>query len=135
MLRTLSGAFRDRAFFVTVGIDPVRILLVEDDPRVASYLLDMLEDADFEVDGPYDSLSDGMAAVADHMPDAAILDIGLKDRDVYLLANDLEQYGVPFVLCSGMPPEGRMTRFGNHPFIAKDKAKKHLIPTLRDELH
>ncbi|MET0361126.1 MAG: response regulator [Sphingobium sp.] len=116
-------------------IDPMRILLVEDDPRVASHLLDMLEDANFEVDGPYDSLSDGMEAVADHMPDAAILDIGLKDHDVYLLANDLEQYGVPFVLCSGLPPEGRMSRFGNHAFIAKDQASRDLIPTLLDALH
>jgi len=35
-----------------------RILLVEDDPRVAAMIADMLEEADYAVDGPYGTLAD-----------------------------------------------------------------------------
>ncbi|MET0238752.1 MAG: response regulator [Sphingobium sp.] len=115
---------------------PPRVLLVEDDPFVAAAMTDLLEHAQFEVDGPHASLSDGVAALADHMPDAAILDIGLDGHDVFMLADDLEQYGIPFLLCSGLPPRGRMKlRFGNHPFVAKDRTGRELVSALRDLLH
>lgn len=112
-----------------------RILLVEDDPLIAMALADMLEAADFEVDGPYPSLSDGVAAVADHMPDAAVLDVQLGDRDVFLLADDLEQYGIPFVLCSGRTPGGRIASLSdNHPFVGKDRANRDLVAALEEAL-
>lgn len=112
-----------------------RVLIMEDDPFVAFAIRDMLEQAEFEVDGPYATLSDGVAAVAAHMPDAAILNIGLEDKDVFLLADDLEQYGIPFLLCSGLPPRGRVgARFGTHPFVAKEKAARELVPALEDIL-
>ncbi|HUD95062.1 hypothetical protein [Sphingobium sp.] len=47
------------------------ILLVEDDPAIAAMIADILEDADYAVDGPYSTLADGVAAVADHMPVAS----------------------------------------------------------------
>ena len=45
-----------------------RILLVEDDPRVAAMIADMLEEADYAVDGPYGTLADVMASLAAHFP-------------------------------------------------------------------
>lgn len=113
-----------------------RILLIEDDPLIASIMLDMLEAADFEVDGPYASLSDGVAALAEHMPDCAVLDIGLQDRDVSLLAGDLELYDIPFIFCSGRSPhDAFLKRFVGHPFVMKDRANSDLVPTLRRILH
>jgi DNA-binding response OmpR family regulator len=41
-----------------------RILLVEDDPTLAGLMVDLLLAEDYEVDGPYASVSDGMAALA-----------------------------------------------------------------------
>lgn len=118
-------------------LTPMRILVVEDDPFVAAAIADLLEDARFEVDGPYPSLSDGVAAVADHMPDAAVLDIKLDDgHDVGLLAGDLELYGIPFIFCSGLRPRGRFeTRFGHHPFVSKERAARDLVSALRDAIH
>ena len=58
-----------------------RILLVEDDPRVAAMIADMLEEADYAVDGPYGTLADGMAALAKHFPAGAVLDLTLQDSD------------------------------------------------------
>lgn len=112
-----------------------RILVVEDDPLVAALLVDMLEEADFEIDGPYSSLWDGAAAVA-NMPDAAVLDIQLQDRDVFLIADDLDRYGIPFVLCSGIQPRGRIEALlKDHPFVTKDRAIRDLVPTLRRMMH
>ena len=52
-----------------------KILLVEDDPAIAGIIADLLEDADYEVDGPSASLADGMAAVAADFPAGAVLDV------------------------------------------------------------
>jgi len=77
------------------------ILLVEDDPALAVVIADMLEQADYEVDGPYATLSDGMEALARHMPAAAILDVRLGQGDAGLLADDLDLYDIPYLFCSG----------------------------------
>ncbi len=55
-----------------------RILLVEDDSRVAALIADMLEEADYTVDGPYATLADGMAALATRFPAGAVLDLALR---------------------------------------------------------
>ena len=61
-----------------------RILLVEDDLAVAALIAAMLEEACYEVDGPYATVAEGVAAVADRMPSGAILDIHLKGSDADL---------------------------------------------------
>ena len=66
-----------------------RILLVEDDPAVAAVIAEILEDSDYAVDGPYQTLADGIAAMADNMPSATVLDIRLQDGDIGLLVDDL----------------------------------------------
>ncbi|MCE7798024.1 hypothetical protein LWE61_15860 [Sphingobium sufflavum] len=109
-----------------------RVLLVEDDPLVGAVLAEMLEDADYEVDGPHRTLSDGVAALADHFPDCAVLDVKLDRQTVGLLADDLDLYDIPYVLCSGLPPQGSMAaRAGDHPFVPKDQAYRRLLPALR----
>lgn len=121
---------------MTADIGPTRILVVEDDPLVAASIAQLLEEANFEVDGPHSSLLDGIAAVAEHMPDAAVLDIRLHGHDVSLLADDLEQYGIPFVLCSGLTPRGNMkTCYGDYPFVPKENAQGLLVPALYAALH
>ena len=65
------------------------ILLVESDPDMAALICDMLARANYAVDGPYATLSDGMEALARSMPAAAILDVRLQRGDIDLLANDL----------------------------------------------
>ena len=52
-----------------------RILIVEDDPLLAGMMVDFLLAEDYEVDGPYASVRDGMAALATHMPDGAVVDL------------------------------------------------------------
>lgn len=112
-----------------------RILLVEDDLAVAAVIADILEDADYAVDGPYDTLADGIAALADNMPSAAILDIRLQDGDVGLLADDLDLYDIPYVFCSGVPDFALMRRHPASPLILKSALSTELARTLRNMLH
>lgn len=112
-----------------------RILLVEDDPAVAAVIADILEDANYAVDGPYQTLADGIAAVADDMPCAAVLDIRLQDGDVGLLAEDLDLYDIPYVFCSGAPDFALMRNHPAAPLILKPELFTELARTLRHILH
>ncbi|QCB36516.1 response regulator transcription factor [Sphingobium sp. PAMC28499] len=112
-----------------------RILLVEDDPAVAAFIANILEDANYAVDGPYQTLADGIAAVAEDMPSAAVLDIRLKDGDVGLLAGDLDLYGVPYVFCSGAPDFALMRKHPTAPLILKPLLPTELERMLQTMLH
>lgn len=109
-----------------------RILIVEDDPVAAAAIAMQLEAADFVVDGPYASVADGAAALAQDFPDAAIIDVRLRGQDSFLLADDLELYGIPFVLCSHSRPG---ERFGKRPVLSTDSIEAQLLPALDALLH
>ena len=74
-----------------------RILVVEDDPMLAGMMVDLLLAEHYEVDGPHSSVSDGMAALATHMPDGAVVDLHHPDRGEGLLKDDLQVYAIPFL--------------------------------------
>ena len=57
-----------------------QILLVEDDPVVRAALVHALTDRGFAVE-PLGTAMDALRAVADHVPDIVILDLGLPDLD------------------------------------------------------
>ncbi|KKW91473.1 response regulator transcription factor [Sphingobium chungbukense] len=111
------------------------ILLVEDDAALGALITDMLEDAHYAVDGPYSSLSDAVAAVAMHFPWAAILDIHLHDGDVALLADDLEQYDIPFLFCSGACGGSVVNAHPQAPVVPRMEMVRALIPTLEKIVH
>lgn len=111
------------------------ILLVEDDPDVAALISGMLERADYVVDGPYATLSDGMEALAKSMPAAAVLDIRLRRGDIDLLADDLDLYDIPYVFCSGAFDHPVIKRHPDAPLVPKPALGRSLISTLQSMLH
>lgn len=111
------------------------ILLVEDDPAVAAMIADMLEQADYEVDGPYATLSDGMEALACHMPAGAILDIHLGQGDAGLLADDLDLYNIPYLFCSGSLDDPVIRAHPQAPLVPKPALAEKLISTVQRMLH
>lgn len=78
-----------------------RVLIMEDEFIVALDLSDMVEDLGFKVDGPFATLAEGVRAIADRPPDAAILDVQLADSEVFPLADRLIELGVPIIFHSG----------------------------------
>lgn len=99
-----------------------RILLVEDDPALAGRVARLLRAADYEVDGPHACASDGLAALARHFPDGAVVDLHGGPEAADLLREDLAAYDVPFfdgegdALGSSRPDriEGRLQSWLRH---------------------
>ena len=83
----------------------LRILVAEDEPIVAFDLCDTVEEAGYEVEGPYSGLSSASQACDSDSPDLAILDITLEDGDVYALAEKLEAESIPIIFHSGSHKE------------------------------
>lgn len=110
------------------------ILLVEDDPRLAALMADLLEAADYAVDGPYATLADGAAAMAGRLPSAAILDVRLADGDAGLLADDLDSYDIPYLFCSGVGDHPIIAAHPDAPVLLKPGIAGRLVPLLEQAM-
>jgi DNA-binding response OmpR family regulator len=77
----------------------VRLLVIEDEPRIAEILRTALERAEFVVD-TVRSRSDAREALANTAYDAAILDLGLPDGDGLNLFAELRPtgYRIPILI-------------------------------------
>ena len=78
-----------------------KVLLCEDEYIVALDLQLLIEEFGFEVIGPFASVSNAMREIGDTRPDMAVLDVSLKDGEVYPLADRLQEMGVGLVFPSG----------------------------------
>ncbi|SRR5260221_8464047 len=87
--------------------DARRVLVVDDEPLVASYLCDLLGSCGFSCQSA-SSAADALWLVASHEPDAAIMDIYLNGAtDGIALARLVrERFGTPIVFLSGGATDG-----------------------------
>ncbi len=111
------------------------ILLIEDDPHIAAMMVELLEEADYAVDGPYATLAEGVAAVAEHLPAGAVLDVRLKDGEVGMLADDLDLYDIPYLFCSGASDHSALRDHPEAPQVDKPRMGIDLIPALHQLMH
>ena len=86
------------------------ILIVEDEPLIAMMLEDFLESLGHTVKASCDNVAERWPRSSKNGFDVAILDVNLKGENVWPVATELRQRGVPFVLASGghvdpPPPE------------------------------
>lgn len=96
-----------------------RILLVEDEPLIASMLRDWLKSLGHEVVGPTATNAQAIGLVHGATIDAAIVDIGVQDGDAYSLAAELARLFVPFVFATGYPTDTIDSRFSDIPLLSK----------------
>jgi DNA-binding response OmpR family regulator len=82
-----------------------KVLFVEDDGLIAMDLEVVVQEAGFDVLGPYATTASALALLAVRRPDAALLDIGLPDGPASPLAEALAAAGVPFALVTGYERE------------------------------
>ena len=79
-----------------------RILIVDDEALTALALAGVLEGGGFEVLGPYGNAEEAMSAVAEDLPDAALLDVNLgQGRTSLDLAAMLLGKEVPVTFLTG----------------------------------
>lgn len=96
---TLHGQATDSR---TAPLTGRRVLVVEDEYLIASAVQRWLQAAGSEVLGPVPSVDRALALIAEHRPDAAVLDINLGGgQDAYPVADRLRALGVPFLYATG----------------------------------
>ena len=69
------------------------VLIVEDELFVAMDIQDMLEAAGFETIGPCDTVTEALATIEVTLPDCAVLDVKLRDGEVFAVADRLDALG------------------------------------------
>jgi len=80
-----------------------RVLIVEDEALVAMLLEDMLVDAGYTVSATASSISQALEFVVDASADfdVAILDVNLRGKPIFPVADVLAEAGKPFVFATG----------------------------------
>lgn len=78
-----------------------RVLVVEDEAIIALDLTETVRDMGYQVEGPFAMQDHAFIAIAEDMPDFAILDVRTADGDVFPLADALTEAGVPIIFHSG----------------------------------
>ncbi len=115
--------------------DQPRVLVVEDEFIIALDLEETVRDLGFTVDGPYRDQKSAFAAIQDHVPDFAILDIFTEDGEVYPLADALTKAGVPIIFRSGhVEPLEVQDRYPNAQAAAKPCPPDQLISMMQGAL-
>ena len=80
----------------------MRVLLVEDSWQLGMALKSLLRSFDAEVDGPVATTADAERLISEHVPDAAIIDINLRQGErSYGLIDRLIGLDVPVTVTSG----------------------------------
>jgi DNA-binding NtrC family response regulator len=80
----------------------MRVLLVEDSWQLGMALKSLLRSFDAEVDGPVATTADADRLISEHVPDAAIIDINLRQGErSYGLIDRLIGLDVPVIVTSG----------------------------------
>jgi len=94
--------------------DPLRVLIVEDEPLVAMEISLQLEDEGMTPLGPATSCRQALALIEAEQPDLVLLDGNLNGERVDVVANELAARGTPFAFVSGygseLFPEGHNHR-------------------------
>ena len=77
------------------------VLILEDEVLIGINLQDELQDAGYEVAGPFTTCAAALEWLQTATPDAAILDAALKDGPCREIALELSNRAVPFLIYSG----------------------------------
>lgn len=102
-----------------------RILVVEDEAILALLIEESLIEAGCEVIGPASRVSTALDLIRDAKPDAAFLDVSVRDGKTYDAARQLLALGIPFVISSGygdlsLPEDLRGERRLTKPFSPEE---------------
>ena len=111
------------------------VLVAEDEMIIGVDLCDTVEEAGFEVSGPFDTASSAIDALERRKPDLAILDVRLDDGEVYPLADRLIAANVPVIFHSGeVTPREVAGRYPEAHALSKPCPPNQLIETMREAL-
>ncbi|KYF58938.1 response regulator [Sorangium cellulosum] len=88
------------------ALQGLRVLIVEDEPMIASSLEDALTDLGCVVIGPALNMRDAIRLAREAEIDGATLDVNIAGEKVYAVADILMERGIPFVFTTGYGKAG-----------------------------
>lgn len=107
-----------------------QILVVEDDAFLAMSLAMDLEDAGFDVVGPFTSASQAVAGLATHHVDFGILDMNLGSETSETVAEALSAQNIPFVVATGYSDAQLTGPFAGASILSKPYQVEDLVAAL-----
>ncbi|WP_380877654.1 response regulator [Sphingomonas sp. DBB INV C78] len=100
--------------------EPLRILVVEDEPLIAMVLEDYIESLGHELAGTADSVDTALALISDGAFDVAILDVHLRGGEPsWPVADALVAAEKPFLLATGGHVEPPPPQHDGAPVLTK----------------
>jgi CheY-like chemotaxis protein len=103
----------------TSRFEGVRILLVEDETVLSLLIEDMLKGLGCASIWHASGVSQAIAILRDHQPDAAVLDVNLAGEPGYPIAEQLESAHIPFLFATGYGRHGLPKQWASKPAIQK----------------
>jgi CheY-like chemotaxis protein len=96
-----------------------RILVVDDEPLIASLIADWLLELEYEVAGPVNNAPEALQIAEQTRLDAALLDVTLGTGDSFSLAEALLARGVPVAFITGHDARSMPAPFKSSPVLGK----------------
>ena len=110
------------------------ILIVEDEPLIAMMLEDFLESLGHRVQATCDNVGEALSEVEKGGFDLAILDVNLKGENVWPVATELRERGLPFIIASGGHVDPPPPEFASVPLIEKPYTVDRVTPAINAAL-
>lgn len=110
----------------SLDLEGLRVLVVEDDMLIALHIEGTLQALGCVVIGPVGKLDTAMRMADDDGFDAAILDINVRGKQVYPVAERLRARGIPFALASGYSDWALPEAYRNQPRLTKPFTQREL---------
>lgn len=104
-----------------------RVLLIEDEMMVARGMEMTLADAGYDVVGPMGNFDRAREAAASEAIDLAVLDINLRGREVFPIADILSARGIRFAFLTGYGREVLPERYADSPLLLKPFRPEQLL--------
>ena len=96
-----------------------KILVIEDSPVVAEFVVDLLDELGCEVVGPAPNMAAAREMIESETFDAALVDIHIRGERVFPLCEILEAKRAPFILTSGYADWGMPEKWDDRPRLQK----------------
>jgi len=115
--------------------DRRRVLVVEDEWLLADQLEDTLRDLGYAVVGPVPTVLRALTLIESHRPDAALLDVSLRNENSFPIADELAKRSIPFLFLTGYVTPDLPAAFAGCPLMRKPASVQALRAKLDALLH
>jgi CheY-like chemotaxis protein len=117
---------------VTVTLDGLRILVVEDEFLIATLIEDVLEMSGCVVAGPVSRLPAAVEAAGHEDCAAAVLDVNLAGQRIDPVATILAERNIPFIFVTGYATDVLPQQHANRPCLRKPFKTTDLLAAICD---